>query len=172
MKDFIFIKKSEPTKKAVLRVDIIEDGSENFTIMYQEGVENTEFENLFPWKCGEVFSMTQMNNFAVQYQSILDGYVYGGEQVKVLGSPTHKLKVTAAVTGDTSVVVILKGIKQGALDIRDVISLDSGVLKELVGIEGYEYSWELSSGSSWTDSEPDSFICSKDETISLSVTVD
>lgn len=43
MRDFVFLTKSEPVQKAILRVDIIDDKSENFTIMWMDGVEGTVF---------------------------------------------------------------------------------------------------------------------------------
>ena len=56
MRDFVFLTKSEPVQKAILRVDIIDDKSENFTIMWMYGIEGTVFEKYFPWKL-ELMSM-------------------------------------------------------------------------------------------------------------------
>ena len=52
MRDFVFLTKNEPIQKAILRVDIIDDKSENFTIMWMDGIEGTVFEKYFPWKLG------------------------------------------------------------------------------------------------------------------------
>jgi len=171
MRDFVFVMKSDSTKKATLRTDIVEDKIEKFTVMWCEGVKNTEFESIIPWKCGSVISMTDLNKFAIEYQSVLDGYMYGSEQMKVLGAPTHKLTVTATVTGSSTATAILKGTKEGALPTSDIINFTTAVAKELVGIEGYSYTWELPTKTSWTTSAPAAFVCTQDKTIALAVTV-
>ena len=107
MRDFVIVNKEDTTKKATLRVDMVEDKTEKLTIMWCDGVRDTEFEKIIPWKCGTVTSMTEIEEWATQYQSELDVYMYGGEQVQVLGAPTHKLTVTATVTNNSKANVIL-----------------------------------------------------------------
>lgn len=170
MRDFVFVNKEDNTKKATLRVDMVEDKIEKFTIMWCDGVRNTEFEKIIPWKCGSVVSMTEMEEWFGDYQSVLDGYIYGGEQVKVMGAPTHVLKVTATITNNSKVTATLKGTKEGAMPISDEIELTTGVEKEIQGIEGYSYTWEIPSPYTWTSGAPAAFVCTEDKTIALAIT--
>lgn len=169
MRDFVIINKEDTTKKATLRVDMVEDKTEKLTIMWCDGVRDTEFEKIIPWKCGTVTSMTEIEEWATQYQSELDVYMYGGEQVQVLGAPTHKLTVTATVTNNSKANVILKGTKEGALPVSDEIELTSGEPKEIQGIEGYSYTWELVSPYTWTSGAPEAFVCTEDKDIALAI---
>lgn len=169
MRDFVIVNKEDTTKKATLRVDMVEDKTEKLTIMWCDGVRDTEFEKIIPWKCGTVTSMTEIEEWATQYQSELDVYMYGGEQVQVLGAPTHKLTVTATVTNNSKANVILKGTKEGALPVSDEIELTSGELKEIQGIEGYSYTWELVSPYTWTSVAPEAFVCTEDKDIALAI---
>lgn len=169
MRDFVIVSKDDATKKATLRVDMVEDKVEKLTIMWCDGVRDTEFEKIIPWKCGTVTSMTEVEEWAAQYQSEYDVYMYGGEQVVVLGAPTHKLTVTATVTNNSKANVILKGTKEGALDVSSEIELTSGEAKEIQGIEGYNYTWELVSPYTWTSGAPAAFVCTEDKTIALAI---
>lgn len=171
MRDFVFVRKDDATKKATLRVDMVEDKVEKLTIMWCDGVRDTEFEKIIPWKCGTVTSMTEVQEFCEQYQAELDCYMYGGEQVVVMGAPTHKLTVTATITGAATAKATLKGTKDGAEPINDEIEFNTGVAKELQGIEGYNYTWEVADNVSWTSSAPEAFTCTEDKTIALALTV-
>ena len=71
MRDFVIVNKEDTTKKATLRVDMVEDKTEKLTIMWCDGVRDTEFEKIIPWKCGTVTSMTEIEEWATQYQSEL-----------------------------------------------------------------------------------------------------
>ena len=44
MRDFVIVNKEDTTKKATLRVDMVEDKTEKLTIMWCDGVRDTEFE--------------------------------------------------------------------------------------------------------------------------------
>ena len=108
MRDFVIVNKEDATKKATLRVDMVEDKIEKLTIMWCDGVRDTEFEKIIPWKCGTVTSMTEIEEWAAQYQSEYDVYMYGGEQVKKLGAETFKLTLTANITGGSTCEVNLE----------------------------------------------------------------
>lgn len=169
MRDFVIVNKDDATKKATLRVDMVEDKIEKLTIMWCDGVRDAEFEKIIPWKCGTVTSMTEIEEWAAQYQSEYDVYMYGGEQVKLLGAPTHTLTVTATVTNNSKANVILKGEKEGALPLSEEIELTSGTPKEIQGIEGYSYTWELVSPYTWTSGAPAAFVCTEDKDIALAI---
>ena len=64
MRDFVIVSKDDATKKATLRVDMVEDKVEKLTIMWCDGVRDTEFEKIIPWKCGTVTSMTEAEEWA------------------------------------------------------------------------------------------------------------
>lgn len=63
MRDFVIVNKEDTTKKATLRVDMVEDKTEKLTIMWCDGVRDTEFEKIIPWKCGTVTSMTEIEEW-------------------------------------------------------------------------------------------------------------
>lgn len=169
MRDFVIINKDDTTKKATLRVDMVEDKIENLTIMWCDGVRDTEFEKIIPWKCGTVTSMTEIEEWAAEYQAEYDVYMYGGEQIKKMGAPTHKLTVTATIANNSTVTAILKGTKDGAISTSDEIALTTAVPKEIQGIEGYSYTWELPSPYTWTSGAPAAFVCTEDKEIALAI---
>lgn len=132
------------------------------------------------FKGGSVISLSTISRFVANNTGIeavamspddakLDVYMYGGEQVQVLGAPTHKLTVTATVTNNSKANVILKGTKEGALPVSDEIELTSGEPKEIQGIEGYSYTWELVSPYTWTSVAPEAFVCTEDKDIALAI---
>lgn len=170
MRDFVFVKRSD-SQKATIRVDMVDNNVEQLTVMWCDGVRGTEFEKILPWKCGSVTSMTDIETWVQNYQAEYDVYMYGGSQIKKLGSPTHKLTVTATITGEGPAKVVLKGTKEGALSISDEIEFANGVAKEIEGIEGYTYTWEVSGKVSWTSDAPEAFVCTEDKVISLEITV-
>lgn len=171
MRDFVFVKKSDSTQKATLRVDMVDDKVEKLTVMWCNGVRGTEFEKIIPWKCGSVTSMTEIQKFCEQYQAEMDCYMYGGEQVVLLGAPVHKLTVTATITGASTAKATLKGTKEGAEPTSDKIEFNTGEAKEIQGIEGYNYAWEVSGNVSWTSGAPEAFVCTEDKEIALAITV-
>lgn len=50
------------------------------------------------------------------------------------------------------------------------IELTSDTPKEIQGIEGYNYTWELFSPYTWTSGAPAAFVCTEDKTIALAIT--
>lgn len=169
MRDFVFVNKDDATEKCTLRADIVESGSEKFTVMWCEGVRGTNFEKILPWKCGSVLSMTEMKEWFEDYKTVLDGYIYGGEQVIKLGDGTHVLTVTATITGGMSVQVTLTATKDGEEPIEAEIPLERGVPKELQGIDGYTYAWTLPINARWVGEAPAPFVCTEDKEIALTI---
>lgn len=64
MIDFLFVSKTDASKKATLRVDMVDGNIERFTVMWCDGVRGTEFEKNLPWKCGSVLSKTEITTWA------------------------------------------------------------------------------------------------------------
>lgn len=173
MRDLVFVKKDDATKKATLRVDMVENNFEELTIMWCSGVQGTEFEKIIPWKCGSVTSMTEVKKFCEQYQATYDCLLYGGSSVVTLGAPLHELTVTATITGADTAKATLKGTKTGAVSTTEEIQFTTAVAKKINGIEGYTYEWEVSGDVSWTSgSAPEAFVCTADADIALGLTVE
>lgn len=168
MRDFVIVNKEDATKKATLRVDMVEDKIEKLTIMWCDGVRDTEFEKIIPWKCGTVTSMTEIEEWAAQYQSEYDVYMYGGEQVKKLGAETFKLTLTANITGGSTCEVNLEGTKDGASPIEDKVTLNNGEPKELEIISGWEYKLTLTSGN-LNSGDPGTWTADADKIVTLGV---
>lgn len=85
MIDFLFVSKTDASKKATLRVDMV-DGNidERFTVMWCDGVRGTEFEKNLPWKCGSVLSKTEITTWAEKNKASYQVYEYAGEEVTLL----------------------------------------------------------------------------------------
>lgn len=171
MRDFVFVQKDDATKKCTLRTDIVQSGSENFTVMWCEGVQGTNFEKILPWNCGSVLSKTEMEEWFENYKDILDGYIYGGEQVIKLGDGTHELTVVASITGGLSVELTLTATKSGKEPMEATITLQKDTPKVLQGIDGYTYAWTLPVTANWVGEAPAPFVCTEDKEIDLKINI-
>lgn len=166
MRDFVFIKKDDQSK-ATLRTDII-DGNQRFTIMWLEGVAGTWFESIMPWKPGTVTSMDEMNEWFETFQGVIDGYIYGGEQVVLMGAETFELTITPTVTGADVAPISLTGTKEGAEPIQDVVELKNAEVKVLKIIDGWEYTIKSTDGGNLSG-DTDPFTASGDKSIALTI---
>lgn len=172
MRDFVFVLKSDPTKKATLRVDIMDDDFKKFTIMWWEGVSNTIFENYIPWKLGAVISMSDVEEWFAEFQPVLQGFEYGkANGVVTLGADEHVLTLTPSITNGTEATVKVWCKNSSDIIFSKTVVLETGETNDIEIIEGYEYDFELvNSGDTWT-SAPDSFVCDGDEAVTLAVSV-
>lgn len=84
MIDFLFVSKTNASKKATLRVDMVDGNIERFTVMWCDGVRGTEFEKNLPWKCGSVLSKTEITAWAEDNKASYQVYEYAGEEVTLL----------------------------------------------------------------------------------------
>lgn len=172
MRDYVFVTKDEPIIKATLRTDIIEDGSERFTIMWLEGVQGTIFEKIMPFKPGTVTTKAEMEEWFETYQGLIDGYIYGGEQVILMGAETFDLTITPTITGATTCKLTLSGTKEGAEPIQDTVDVNTGVAKVLKIIDGFEYKITLpQSNAAITSGDPGTWTADADKAVALEITV-
>ena len=172
MRSFVFVKKDDATKKATIKVDMVDNKFEIMTIMQYFHVVGTEFEKIFPWKEGSVVSMTEIREFCESWQGEYDCYLYGGQNVVTLGAPVYELTITATITGGDTAKATLKGTKSGAVSTSQEIEFTTAVAKKVPGIEGYSYSFELGEGVEWTSgTAPEAFVCDGDETVALALTI-
>jgi len=171
MRDYTFVTKTTPSIKAVMRTDTIDDLTKRFTIMWMEGVKDTWFESIIPWDLGSVVTTDEVETWFESFQSEIDGYIYGGEQIQVLGVPTHVLTLTPTIVNGTQADFVLTGTKTNAETIEDVIHVTTVVAKTLQIIEGYSYSFSLPRGSWTSGSAPTPFVCSVDKAVALGITL-
>lgn len=172
MRDFCIVKKDDNSKVATLRVDIIDDDFEKFTVMYMEGVKGSEFESILPWHQGSVISMTEIEEWARENEDEYSVYEYGGEQIVLVGATTHVITITPTITGASKATVTLTGTYDNMPPISDTFEVENSVEKKVNGIEGYNYTFSIvSEKASWT-SEPEAFDCEGDKAISLQITVE
>lgn len=166
MRDYVFVNK-DTKAKATLRTDII-DGNERFTIMWLEGVQGTEFEKIMPFKPGTVITKEETEEWFETFQGILDGYIYGGEQVVLMGAETFDLTITPTITGASVAPISLTGTKEGAEPIQDVIELKNSEVKVLKIIDGWEYKIQSTNGGNLSgDNDP--FTASEDKSIAITI---
>lgn len=169
MRDYVFVNK-DTKAKATLRTDII-DGNERFTIMRLEGVQGTEFEKIMPFKPGTVITKKEMEEWFETFQGILDGYIYGGEQVVLMGAETFDLTITPTITGATSCQLTLSGTKEGAEPIQDTVTVNTGEEKVLKIIDGWEYKITLPTGTI-TGGDPGTWTADADKAVALAITIE
>lgn len=84
MIDFIITKESDETKKAVIKIDMIDGNIEKCTVMYISGVKGTEFETVVPWRQGSVTSMTEIKQWAQENVTNYTMYEYEGNNEAVV----------------------------------------------------------------------------------------
>lgn len=171
MRDFVFLTKNEPIQKAILRVDIIDDKSENFTIMWMDGIEGTVFEKYFPWKLGDVITEDDVNDLFNQFQPVLMGVKYGEHTVKTLGVEEHELTITPTITNGDETFIIVSCKNEYDVVMKKTVPLTDGVPSTVEIVEGFEYSFELIGADIWTLDAPEPFTCDGDEAVTLAVSV-
>lgn len=171
MRDFVFSLKESPNVKATLRTDIIDDSFELFTIMWWEGVENTNFEKIIPWKLGTVLTEKVIKERIKEFQPILSCVKYGEDAVKILGVEEHELTITPTITnGDEAFVIVVCENEFGHV-FKKTVPLIDGETSTVEIVEGFEYSFELSGeGDAWV-TEPDAFVCNGDKSVSLGIAI-
>lgn len=171
MRDFCFFNKSNK-KMATLRVDIVDDSFERFTVMWMEGVKDTEYEKILPWHQGSVTSLEEIEEWAKQNSDSYSVYEYGGEQVMLIGSTTHVVTLKPTITGATKVNVTMTGKHLEMPDINDTFEIENSVDKKVNCIDGYNYSFKIvDSNASWTSEAPEEFECTEDKDVELQITV-
>jgi len=171
MRDFVFLTKNEPIQKAILRVDIIDDKSENFTIMWMDGIEGTVFEKYFPWKLGEVITEDEIEALLIQFQPVLTGVKYGEDTVKTFGVEEHELTITPNITNGDETFIIVSCKNEYDVAMKKTVPLKDGVPTKVEIVEGFEYSFELIGADTWTVDTPEPFTCDGDEAVTLAVSV-
>lgn len=171
MRDFVFLTKNEPIQKAILRVDIIDDKSENFTIMWMDGIEGTVFEKYFPWKLGEVITEDEIEALLIQFQPVLTGVKYGEDTVKTFGVEEHGLTITPTITNGDETFIIVSCKNEYDVAMKKTVPLTDGVPTTVEIVEGFEYSFELIGADTWTVDTPEPFTCDGDEAVTLAVSV-
>lgn len=171
MRDFVFLTKNEPIQKAILRVDIIDDKSENFTIMWMDGIEGTVFEKYFPWKLGEVITEDEIEALLIQFQPVLTGVKYGEDTVKKFGVEEHELTITPTITNGDKTFIIVSCKNEYDVAMKKTVPLTDGVPTTVEIVEGFEYSFELIGADIWTVDAPEPFTCDGDEAVTLAVSV-
>lgn len=168
MRDFVFVNK-DTQEKATLRTDII-DGNQRFTVMWLEGVKDTWFESIMPFKPGTVVSMDAMNEWFEAFQGVIDGFIYGGEQTVVMGAETFDLTITPTITGATECELTLTGTKEGASPIQDTVTVKTAEAKVLKIIDGWKYKITLPKGT--IDSgDPGEWTADADKEVDLAITI-
>lgn len=171
MRDFVFLTKNEPIQKAILRVDIIDDKSENFTIMWMDGIEGTVFEKYFPWKLGEVITEDEIEALLIQFQPVLTGVKYGEDTVKTFGVEEHELTITPTITNGDETFIIVSCENEYDVVMKKTVPLTDGVPTTVEIVEGFEYSFELIGADTWTVDTPEPFTCDGDEAVTLAVSI-
>lgn len=171
MRDFVFVVKSDEDKKATIRVDIIDDKSENFTIMWIDGIEGTVFEKYFPWKVGEVVTEAEIEALLIQFQPELMGVKYGEDAVKTLGVEEHELTINPTITNGDKAFITVSCENEYGVVMKKTVPLTSGVPSTVEIVEGFEYSFKLVGMDAWTLEAPEPFTCDGDEEVTLAVSV-
>lgn len=167
MKDLVFINK-KTQKKAILKTDII-DGNERFTVMYMDGVKDTDFEKILPFKIGTVFDMQDLKEWFELQQGVLSGYIYGGEEIVALGAEEFDLTINPTVTGEGSASVVIKGEKEGAEDTLETVALENSTPKVLKIIGGWKYTI-TSANDGVLSGDTSSFTASGNKSVNLTIT--
>lgn len=170
MRDFVFLTKNDPVQKATLRVDIIDDKSENFTIMWIDGIEGTVFEKYFPWKLGEVITEDEIEALLIQFQPVLTGVKYGEDTVKTFGVEEHELTITPTITNGHETFIIVSCKNEYDVAMKKTVPLTYGVPTTVEIVEGFEYSFELIGADTWTVDAPEAFTCDGDKAVALDIT--
>lgn len=167
MKEIVFINK-KTQKKATLKTDII-DGNQRFTVMYMEGVKDTDFEKILPFNIGTVFDMQELNEWFELQQGVLSGYIYGGESIVALGAEEFDLTINPTVTGEGSASVVIKGEKEGAENTVETVALENSTPKVVKIIGGWKYTM-TSANEGVLSGDTSSFTASEDKTVNLTIT--
>lgn len=167
MKELVFIDK-RTQEKAVLKTDIM-DGNQRFTVMYMEGVKNTNFEKILPFNVGTVFDMQDLEKWFELQQGVLSGYIYGGEEIVSLGVEEFDLTINPTVTGEGSASVLVKGEKEGAENTVETVALENSTPKILKIIEGWKYTI-TSANDGVLSGDTSSFTASENKSINLTIT--
>lgn len=168
MRDFVFVNKTSGDK-CTLRTDII-DGNDRFTVMWLEGVVGTEFEKFIPFNQSTVTTVEEIAEWFKDYSSTYDGYIYGGEQLVVIGAETFPLTITPTIDGSNAVKICLNATKEGANPIQDVIELTNGKPKVLQMISGYRYNITLPKGEI-TSGDPGTWTASAAKEVELEIAI-
>lgn len=174
MRDFVFSLKESPNVNATLRTDIINDKFELFTIMWWEGVENTNFEKIIPWKLGTVLTEKVIKERIKEFQPVLKVEKYGeASGIRSIGVGEYTLTIIPTIVGDTTTADIIIRTSNKYGDMFDkTITLENAVPKTFAIVEGFTYSFYLvDEANSWTgDTPPAAVICDGNENIALGIT--
>lgn len=173
MRDFVFSLKESPNVKATLRTDIINDKFELFTIMWREGVQNTKFEKIIPWKLGTVLTEKAIKEHVKDFQPILKVEKYGeADGIRQIGVTEYTLTMTPIITGDatTADVIIRTSNKYGDVFDKKITLEKNGEDKTFAIVEGFTYDFYLvDAENSWTVT-PASVVCDGNKQIELKIT--
>lgn len=179
MKNFVFTIKGEEPRRAVMKTDTVDKHTQLFTIMYFDGVQETEFEKHIPWKLGQVLSYEEIKAWALELQPLLTVVAYeGDDEPETLGVDEFTLTITPDITseeeleeGETAEVIVILTTenKYGKIDKPIVLKGETDVTVNIV--EGFEYSFSLTNGLEWTVSAPEDFTCSANKSVTLAVTI-
>ena len=135
MRDFVIVKKAD-NSKATLRVEIISDDFEKFTVMWMEGVRGTEFENVLPWHQGSVTSMTEIEKWAQENNGNYSVYEYGREQIVLVSATTHVITINPTITGATKATVTMTGTYDNMPPISNTFEVENSVAKKVTVLMG------------------------------------
>lgn len=167
MKDLVFIDK-KTQKKAVIRTDII-DGNRRFTVMYMEGVKNTDFEKILPFGIGTVTDMQSLQEWFELRQGMLNGYIYDDEKIIPLGAKEYDLTINPTITGEGSAKIEIKGEKEGAENISETTPLKNSIPVVFKIIGGWKYTI-TSTNEGVLSGDTSSFTASGNKTLNLTIT--
>lgn len=171
MREFIFSLKEDSSKKASIKVDIIDDKSEYFTIMAMEGFSDTIFERHIPLGIGSVITEDDIDAIFAEFQPIFDGFKYFPNSKKTLGVAEYELTITPTITNgtETDVLVICENIFGDSF--KKTVHLKNEETSVVKIIDGFDYAFQNLSENSWTSGAPESILCEGDEEVSLEITV-
>lgn len=158
-----------------VKCDIIDPETQLFTIMEIRGGKGNEFESIFPWHQGSTLFLGELKQWFAKYSAAWTGIEYGGlEVIQMNNSSLAKtLTITPTITNGTKaeVKVVVKNSDGYIVDTKNV-ELTDGSTSEVAIQIGFNYSFELVSGESWTSgAAPDSITCDGDESASLGITI-
>ena len=171
MRDFIFVMKSDENKKATVRVDMIDDKSEKFTILWMESVSGTEFEKYLPWKLGDVTDEDEIEAVFLKLQPIMKCTKFGGSSIKTFGVEEYVLTITPSITnGDKTSVIVYCENSDGYI-FEKVIEIEDGKTSEVEIIKGFDYLFKLTGDNTWTTEAPDVITCEGDESVSIAISM-
>lgn len=172
MRDIVLRFKDGDKEQCVLRVDLLNEW-ETTTISWCAGVKGTRFEDLIPFRCGTTMTMTDFEQWFAENKSVIEGWIYGGFQMEILGAEKHTVEVTPVITLAEKATVILTGTPTGGEGPihSDTLELTNNVPVKLTVYAQYNYVWSLPEGESWVE-EPSEFEVSDDSTkITLKIKV-